>query len=252
MRAQILATEHWSLLGTRGTTWSEVMSRITIHLTVTSASLVVLALVAQASGFGDAFLVMAIGLAATSLVLGTLTAVRVHNASQDDAAMIIGMNRIRAAYLEIDPGIAPFLVTGSTNDQTGLMTTYTMGMRRSTFSHVAASTSLFVVAFNAIVAGTLGALVAYAADAGTALTSVVGALSGGAYLLVMMEWGRRSFDGAHIPQQAPAPAAERSVEVVDQLRGGADVGRGRHRRQRAPPRRRAGPARRRTRAGRRR
>lgn len=34
VRAQILATEHWSLLGTRGTTWTEVMSRISIHLTV--------------------------------------------------------------------------------------------------------------------------------------------------------------------------------------------------------------------------
>jgi hypothetical protein len=31
VRAQLLATEHWSLLATRGTTWSEVMSRITIH-----------------------------------------------------------------------------------------------------------------------------------------------------------------------------------------------------------------------------
>jgi hypothetical protein len=43
VRAQILATEHWSLLATRSMTWSEVMSRIVIHLTVLSASLVVLA-----------------------------------------------------------------------------------------------------------------------------------------------------------------------------------------------------------------
>jgi len=55
VRAQILRTEHRSLLGTRGTTRAEVMSRITVHLTVTSAALVVLvvlALVAQVSGFG--------------------------------------------------------------------------------------------------------------------------------------------------------------------------------------------------------
>jgi hypothetical protein len=64
VRAQILATEHWSLLATRSMTWSEVMSRIVIHLTVLSASLVVLALVAQAAGFGLAFRVLAIGLAA--------------------------------------------------------------------------------------------------------------------------------------------------------------------------------------------
>jgi hypothetical protein len=50
VRATLLATEHWSLLATRGTVWSEVMSRISIHLTVASASLVVLALVTQSSG----------------------------------------------------------------------------------------------------------------------------------------------------------------------------------------------------------
>jgi hypothetical protein len=38
VRAQLLATEHWSLLAARGLTWSEVLTRITLHLTVTSAA----------------------------------------------------------------------------------------------------------------------------------------------------------------------------------------------------------------------
>jgi len=50
-------------------TWSEVMSRIVIHLTVLSAGLVVLALLAQAHGFGRTFQVLSIGLAAAALVL---------------------------------------------------------------------------------------------------------------------------------------------------------------------------------------
>jgi len=72
VRAQILATEHWSLLATRSMTWSEVMSRIVIHLTLLSASLVVLALVAQTAGFGLVFRVFAIGLAATMCGLSFL------------------------------------------------------------------------------------------------------------------------------------------------------------------------------------
>jgi hypothetical protein len=96
--AQILATEHWSLLATRGMTWSEVMSRISIHLAVSSAALVVLALVAQATGFGTPFRIMSIGLASAVLVLGTLTHVRVHLASAEDHALVAGMNRLRAAY----------------------------------------------------------------------------------------------------------------------------------------------------------
>lgn len=71
------------------------MSRIAVHLTVSSAALGVLALVTQATGFGSAFYVLSIGLTSTILVLGTLTGVRVHNASREDAVIIVGMNRPR-------------------------------------------------------------------------------------------------------------------------------------------------------------
>ena len=156
----------------RGMTWSEVMSRITVHLTVSSAALVVLALVTQTQGFGGAFHVLAIGLASVILALGTLTGVRVHNASREDAAIVLGMNRLRAAYLTIDPGIADYFVTSPHDDQAGLMATYTMGMPRSAISHVIGSTSMFVNILNAIVAGALGALIADAAQAGPMATAL--------------------------------------------------------------------------------
>lgn len=207
VRAQILATEHWSLLATRGVTWAEVMSRITIHLTVSSASLVVLALVVQAAGFGTAFDVMAVGLAAAILLLGTLTAIRVHNASTDDAAMIIGMNRLRAAYAEMDPSITKFLVTGLHDDLAGISRTYAMGFPRSTLSHVMGSTAFFMAMVNAIVAGTLGALVTHVAGGSTAIVSVVGTLAGLVYLGVMLETGRRSFGSG--PTDIRFPTSDR-------------------------------------------
>jgi hypothetical protein len=205
VRAQLLATEHWSLLATRGTTWSEIMSRITIHLTVSSASLVVLALVVQASGFSTAFDIMSIGLAAAILVLGTLTAIRVHNASTDDAAMIIGMNRLRAAYVAMDPSIAPYLVTSWHDDMAGLSRTYTMGFPRTTVSQVVGSTALFLVVVNSIVAGTLGALVAHAAGAPVALVSVLGSAAGLGYLGVMLEIARRSVGYGPTDVHFPTP-----------------------------------------------
>ena len=211
VRAQLLATEHWSLLATRSTTWAEVMSRITIHLTVSSASLVVLALVVQASGFGTAFDIMSVGLAAAILVLGTLTGIRVHNASADDAAMIIGMNRLRAAYAELDPSITRFLVTGLHDDMAGIGRTYAMGFPRSTVGHVIGSTSFFMAVVNSIVAGTLGALVAHVAGASTPLVSVVGPLAGAAYLGVMLAIGRRSFGGGPTDIRFPTPV-DGSVE----------------------------------------
>jgi hypothetical protein len=156
LRAQILATEHWSLLATRSLTWSEVMSRIVIHLTLLSASLVVLALVAQTAGFGSVFQVFAIGLAAGGLVLGTLTGLRIYNASADDAAMLMGMNRIRSAYVALDPEVEQYFVTSRYDDAAGVMASYLMGTRRSNFSHSMASTGIFIDVVNAIVAGTWG------------------------------------------------------------------------------------------------
>jgi hypothetical protein len=206
VRAQILATEHWSLLATRSMTWSEIMSRITIHLTVASASLVVLALFAQSSGFGNAFRVMAIGLAAAVLVMGTLTQARVINASVDDSSAIIGMNRLRAAYLEIDPSLEPYFVTSAHDDQQGLMDTYLMGWPRTTFSHVVASTSIFMTVFNAIVAGALGALVSSAAGAHPALVAVVGTVVGLGFIAGELAMGRRSFGTVRQPSRFPTPS----------------------------------------------
>src|SRR4051794_14768895 len=205
VRAQLLATEHWSLLAARGMTWSEVMSRIAVHLTISSA-LVVLALVTQATGFGAAFHVLSIGLTSAILALGTFTGVRVHNASREDAAIILGMNRLRAGYVKMDPGIAEYLVTSRYDDQAGLMATYTMGMRRSTLSHVMGSTSMFINIVNAIVAGTLGALIADAASGDPVATSLGGIVAGTAYLAMTVEVARRSFAQPPLDARFPTPA----------------------------------------------
>jgi hypothetical protein len=205
VRAQILATEHWSLLATRSMTWSEVMSRIVIQLTVMSAALVVLALIVQADGFGSAFRVLSIGLSAAILILGTLTAVRVHNASADDAAMLVGMNRLRAAYVDLDPGIDHYFVTSRYDDTAGVMASYLMGVRRSVVSHVVGSTSMFVNVVNAIVAGALGGLIAYAAGGPAWLISVIGGLSCVGYLGGSIGIGQRTFATLNADIRFPSP-----------------------------------------------
>jgi hypothetical protein len=60
VRAQILATEHWSLLATRSMTWNEVFSRASMFITVLSAAVVALALVAQATAFASGFRLFAL------------------------------------------------------------------------------------------------------------------------------------------------------------------------------------------------
>jgi len=210
IRAQLLATEHWSLLAARGLTWSEVLTRITLHLTVTSAGLVVLALVTQASGFGTPFFVFAIGLTSAILVLGTLTGVRVHHASRDDAAMIAGMNRLRGAYGELVPGIDKYFVTSWHDDLAGVTQSVTMGTHRSVLAHVVGSTSMFMNIVNTITAGALGALIAGAAGGSAFVVSVVGICCAAPYLLVSLEVGRRSFRRLAITPRFPSPDTEKT------------------------------------------
>jgi hypothetical protein len=187
------------------------MSRISVHLTVSSAALVVLALATQATGFGVAFHVLSIGLASAILVLGTLTAIRVHNASREDTAIILGMNRLRAAYVKLDPGIAEYLVTSQYDDQAGVMMTYTMGIPRSMVSHILGGTSMFIHIVNAVVAGSLGALIANAATGDAWATSIAGILSGVAYLATTLEVGRRSFSRLPLDARFPTPGHEEST-----------------------------------------
>jgi|SRR5437773_12185568 len=53
MRLQILSTEHWSLLASRALAWNESFSRAGMFLTTLTGAIVALALVAQASAFGE-------------------------------------------------------------------------------------------------------------------------------------------------------------------------------------------------------
>jgi hypothetical protein len=48
------------------------------------------------------------------IMIGALTQMRLGNAAVEDLAHVIGMNRLRAAYVELDPGIERYLVTSPT------------------------------------------------------------------------------------------------------------------------------------------
>jgi hypothetical protein len=102
LRAQILATEHWSLLATRSMTWSEIFSRTGIFLTVLSATVVALSLVAQGTGLGQTFRVFALLVLPIVLLIGLATYIRLVEADIENVWLIVGMNRLRQAYRERD------------------------------------------------------------------------------------------------------------------------------------------------------
>src|SRR2546426_11357409 len=69
----ILTTEHWSLLSARTVGYQEMVGRTTIFVAVLSATVVALAVLAQANRFGPGFLWLALLLISVALLIGVAT-----------------------------------------------------------------------------------------------------------------------------------------------------------------------------------
>src|SRR5262245_52712304 len=113
-----------TLLATRSLIWNEAMSRATVFLTVLSASTVALALLADATGFGPHTTTVALVLLPVVLLLGIATYVRQVQINDEEFQLVLAMNRLRRAYLTIEPGLEPYFTTGHHDDEPGLVTTY--------------------------------------------------------------------------------------------------------------------------------
>jgi hypothetical protein len=173
--AQILATEHWSLLGTRSLIWNEAMSRATVFLTVLSASIIALALLADATGFGPQTTSLALVLLPVVLLLGIATYVRLVQINNEEFKLVLAMNRLRHAYLTVEPGLEPYLSTGHHDDERGLVATYMLDhpSRRWLLVHFVINTPTIVATVDAALAAAIAVLVLQAAGAAT-VTVVAG------------------------------------------------------------------------------
>jgi Ca2+/Na+ antiporter len=193
VRAQLLATEHWSVLATRSTTQSEVLSRITTFLMLVSSSIVGLALIGQVTKFDRRFIALALVLVGILVGIGTLTQMRVGTASLEDLALVIGMNRLRAGYVELDPGIEKYLVTSPHDDSPGVWQTYNPLGRPRAFLQPLASSGSFITFVTSGLAGAFGALVAVAFGAPEAIVGLVAAAAGLAFIGLSAIFGLRQY-----------------------------------------------------------
>jgi hypothetical protein len=58
------------------------------------------------------------------LLLGIATYVRLVQINNEDLNLVLAMNRLRHAYLKIEPGLEPYFTTGHHDDERGLLATY--------------------------------------------------------------------------------------------------------------------------------
>lgn len=196
-RLQILATEHWSLLATRSLTYTEALNRVTIFLAILSGAVIALALVAQADHFGTAFSAIAIFLLSVVAFTGITTVSRLNALNRDDYRWVVGMNRLRNAYLDMHPELAPHFITSQYDDLPGALQTLgindtTAGRGLGTAYHLLQTLPRMLTVIVSAVAGAIGALVGLllgvpplgmVAAAAVAFVIVIG---------LMQAWGRRA------------------------------------------------------------
>jgi hypothetical protein len=180
LRLQILSTEHWSLLASRSLAWNETFSRAGMHLSVLSAAMVALGLIAGVSGFEDAFFAFAFVLLPVVLFVGIGTWLRMGASNYHDAVTVAGMNRIRGAYLEIAPDLEPYFVMGTHDDARGIGITMALPPGTPTSVFIMGATPFLIMVLNSVIAGAIVALLAIRllhTDAlGTLIAGLVGAL----------------------------------------------------------------------------
>jgi hypothetical protein len=192
LRAQMLATEHWSLLASRSTTQSEVLTRIAIFLTLVSAGLVTLGVLGNATEFRGWFGVAALGVLFLLLVLGVITQLRVFNTATEDLVYVLAMNRLRAAYIDLDPGIAPYFMMGTTDDMPGSQQTYYAFASRDR-SQVFASSMILILVVHASLVGLFGGALTYALSGSVGWSIAVGVVLAVLAFVSWMAWGYRGY-----------------------------------------------------------
>jgi hypothetical protein len=207
LRAQLLATEHGSLLASRSATQNELLVRIGIFLTLVSASVVSLALIGQGTDFDGRFDAFTIVLFSILLLVGTLTLLRVFNGSTEDAAYVIGMNRLRAAYADLDPGIDRYFITSIYDDDRGVGRTYSFFGEVSGPVQLLASSATFILVVDAVVAGSLAGLSANAADGSGVVIAAAAVAAGTIYLALWIWYIARRFSAQQRGYEALFPHA---------------------------------------------
>jgi hypothetical protein len=193
----ILSTEHWSLLTARSLVYNEMFTRGGMFLTLLSASLVALGFVYQGGGGGPEFLGVVVAVLALDLFVGLATLGRILGASSEEFRALQATARIRHAYLEIAPFLAPYLSTATTDDSESVLEAYGQGLEETglllNIGHGLTTMPGMIGVLVAALAGALAGSVTVALGGDARLALVLGVASGVIALLALIAYSVRTF-----------------------------------------------------------
>ena len=212
LRLQILTTEHWSLLSTRAMSWNETSSRTAAFLAALSGAVVALALVAQATAFGEGFVTFAVLILPVVLFLGVATFVRLVQINHEDVRWVIGMNLLRHAYLEAAPELRPYFITGWHDDEAGIMATFGARVGPGGFVHEFVTAPGMLAVVDAVLAGVLAAILGPRLGAASSITIGLAITAG---LLTIALLAAYQYRGAVRPRAQRRPRFPEGAIVSD-------------------------------------
>jgi hypothetical protein len=129
-----------------------------MFLSTLSGALVALSLIGGIAGFDDAFFVVALVVLPVVLFVGIGTWLRMGATNYHDALTVIGMNRIRAGYLEIAPDLRPYFVMGVHDDARGVGITMAVPPGTAPLVHLISGTPTLVMVLNGVLSGAIAAI----------------------------------------------------------------------------------------------
>jgi hypothetical protein len=145
-----------------------------MFLSVLSGAVVALALVAQATEFDEGFMTFALLILPVVLFVGVATFLRLVAINHEDVSWVVGMNLLRHAYLDAAPELRDYFISGSHDDEAGVMATYGATPGPGSFAHEFVTTPGMLAVVDGVIAGILVAIVALQGGTDTPVAVALG------------------------------------------------------------------------------
>lgn len=177
---QVLTTEHSALQSARVGTITESTGRAALYLSTVGSAVVALAFIGQATQDGTSFFLFALTVLPALFFLGIVTYLRLFANAVEDMYYARAINRIRQAYLTLDPEAVPYFLLSGHDDIAGVFAN--TGVTRPGWYLLSHTASVIIVINNVIG----GVFVALALEAVVDMTVLEGAVIGSVVTLALV------------------------------------------------------------------
>jgi hypothetical protein len=194
---QILIAEHASLTAMRTQAQSEMASRATMFVAALSGGLVAISFIAQATRFGPESKAFDLTILTVLLFVGVATFIRTLDLNADDVRWVAAMNRLRGAYIELEPASSRYLVTARADEIEGIQATINPGRSGHPLYGLAATPGLIAV-IDGVIGGAIAAVAStvIAPSIDIVAIIVIGAVGFAVVLGLHARYGARVFGRA--------------------------------------------------------